>query len=81
MKAEFVIRAQHFNRIIEVYKHQLDHWEREVLQDLVDSLPLEVRFQVAFTHASSTKITTMHLGWLRIYLSDAPDESLWVLIA
>ncbi|MGC9400680.1 MAG: hypothetical protein ACP5HM_16325 [Anaerolineae bacterium] len=32
---EFVVRAAHLERIVEVYNHQTGRWEEEVLEDLV----------------------------------------------
>ena len=38
---EFVFRVSHFERIVEVYNDRVDRWEREVLQDLTET----VRYQ------------------------------------
>lgn len=47
----------------------------------MDTLPLELSFEVAFTHAGRTRLTTMHLGWLRIRLPEQLDDPLWMLVA
>jgi hypothetical protein len=39
-QAEFVIRASHLERLVEVYNQRLDRWERESLQGLVETVPL-----------------------------------------
>lgn len=80
VQAEFVIRVQHLNRIVEVYNTRLDRWEREVLEDLVDTVPFSCTWQVLFTHARKTRLVTMQVGWLRIRLP-GQEHSLWVLVA
>jgi hypothetical protein len=79
-EAEFVIRASHLERIVEVYNDRLDRWEREPLEDLVAFVPLQTSFRVMFTHANQTRETTLHLGWFRIRLPDTHQE-LWMLVA
>ncbi len=37
---EFVIRASHLERRVEVYNERLDRWEQESLEDLVHTVPL-----------------------------------------
>lgn len=78
--AEFVIRASHLERRIEVYNSRLDRWEEETLRDLVDTVPFETTFQVAFTHAGRTRLATVSLGWFLIRLLDT-HQQLWVLVA
>lgn len=78
---EFVFRASHLERIVEVYNERLDRWEREVLGDLVESIPLQVSFQVLFTHAGSTRLDTVSLGWFQVRLPERPQQSLWILVA
>lgn len=78
---EFVFRASHQERIVEVYNERLDRWEREVLGDLVESIPLQVSFQVLFAHAGSTRLDTVSLGWFQVRLPERPQQSLWILVA
>jgi hypothetical protein len=78
--AEFVIRASHLERKVEVYNPRLDRWEPETLQDLVDTVPFEATFQVAFTHAGRTRLAKVSLGWFLIRLPDT-HQQLWVLVA
>lgn len=79
-KGQFVIRASHLERIVEVYNTRLDRWETEKLQDLVETVPLEATFQVAFTHAGRIRIATVQMGWLKIRLPDT-HQILWALVA
>lgn len=78
---EFVFRASHQERIVEVYNERLDRWEREALGDLVESIPLQVSFQVLFAHAGSTRLDTVSLGWFQVRLPERPQQSLWILVA
>ncbi|HID07077.1 MAG TPA: hypothetical protein EYP10_08000 [Armatimonadetes bacterium] len=80
LDADFVIRASHLERRIEVYNPRLDRWESEILQDLVDTVPFEVTFQVAFTHAGRTRLAKVRLGWFLIRLPET-QQQLWVLVA
>lgn len=79
-QAEFVIRASHLERIVEVYNDRLDRWEQEPLEDLVSFVPYQASFRVTFTHANKTRETTLHLGWFRIRLPETHQE-LWMLVA
>ncbi len=81
LQQEFVIRASHLERIVEVYNERLDRWEREVLGDLVDSVPAQVTFKVLFQHAGSTRVDRVSLGWLQIRLPERPEQRLWGLVA
>jgi hypothetical protein len=78
---EFVFRASHFERIVEVYNARLDRWEREVLQDLTETVPYQTTFEVLFKHAGRTRLDTVHLGWFQIRLPEQPDQILWILVA
>jgi hypothetical protein len=80
LKQEFVFRASHLERIVEVYNDRLDRWETEALQDLVDSVPYQASFQVVFTHAGQKHVDTVKLGWFKIRIPDKTQE-LWVLVA
>jgi len=78
---EFVFRASHFERIVEVYNDRIDRWEREVLQDLTETVRYQATFQILFKHAGRTRLDTVHLGWLQIRLPEQPDQILWILVA
>jgi hypothetical protein len=80
VRAEFVFRAQHLERLVEVYNERLDRWETEALQDLVESVPWAATWQVAFHHAGRTRLATVQLGWLRLRLPDS-HRPLWALVA
>lgn len=77
--ADFTIRASH-NRSIEVYNDRLDRWEQELLHDLTASVPLPLKFRVAFTHARKLRQVDIELGWLMIRLPDT-HQVLWALVA
>ena len=64
LEQEFVFRVSHFERIIEVYNDRLDRWEREVLQDLTETVPYQATFQVLFKHAGRSRLDTVHAGWV-----------------
>ncbi len=81
MQQEFVFRASHLERIVEVYNNRLDRWEREVLQGLTETVLYQVSFEVLFKHAGRTRLDTVQFGWFKIRLPDNPDQSLWVLVA
>ena len=77
---EFIIRASHLERVVEVYNPRLDRWECKVLRDLVDTVPFEASFEVAFKHVGRVGLATVELGWLKIRLPDS-QQVLWVLVA
>ena len=81
LEQEFVFRVSHLERIVEVYNARLDRWEREVLQDLTETVLYQATFQVLFKHAGRTRLDTVHLGWFPIRLPEQPDQILWVLVA
>ena len=80
LKQEFIFRASHLKRIVEVYNDRLDRWETETLQDLVDSVPHQVTFQVLFKHAGETRFDTVHFGWFMIRIPGT-QTPLWALVA
>ena len=45
----YVIRACHLDRLVEVYNDRLDRWEIEPLQDLVNCVPWLVTTRPPFT--------------------------------
>jgi hypothetical protein len=79
-EVEFAIPATHLERWVEVFNERLDRWEREHLQDLVDSVPFSLSYQAAFHHAGRTHLATLQVGSLHIRLPETLQE-LWVLVA
>ena len=79
-KAQFVIRASHLERLVEVYNHFLDRWEPERLGDMVDTIPWKATFQVAFTHAGTTRFTQEKLAWLLLRLPKS-HQHIWMIVA
>lgn len=77
---EFVIRASHLERLVEVYNDRLDRWETESLRDLVDVVLFSHTFRVTFTHARKTRRATLKVGWLPIRLPKTRQQ-LWLLVA
>lgn len=77
---EFVIRASHLDRLIEVYNDRLDRWEREHLQDLVDTVYFSHTFVVTFTHARKKRRATIQIGWFALRLPDT-HQRLWAIVA
>lgn len=77
---EFIITAKHMDRLVEVYNPRLDCWETEHLQDLVDCVPWQVSYQVAFRHAGRTRLATLNMGWFLVRLPET-HQQLWVLVA
>lgn len=80
LEQEFIFRVSHLERIVEVYNDRLDRWEMETLQDLVNSVPHQVTFQVLFKHAGETRFDTVHFGWFMIRIPGM-QTPLWVLVA
>lgn len=80
IQAEFVIRASHRERVVEVYNDRLDRWERESLADLAATIPFGLHREVAFTHARVVRTVTIGLGWLQIRLPGRA-RVLWMLVA
>ena len=48
LEQEFVFRASHLERIVEVYNDRLDRWETETLQDLTETVLYQATFAGAF---------------------------------
>ncbi len=76
---EFVIRASHMERLVEVYNERLDRWETEHLGDLVDVVLFTHTFKTTFTHARKERRATLSVGWLPIRLPKT-KQRLWVLV-
>lgn len=77
---EFVTRASHMERRVEVFNDRLNRWESETLGNLVDVTLFAHTCGVAFTHARKTRIEQMQFGWFRIRLPDT-QQVLWVIVA
>ena len=77
---EFVFRVSHLERIVEVCNERLDRWEKEKLQDLVESVPYQATFQVLFTHAGENRLDSLQFGWFKIRIPDT-DRPLCILVA
>lgn len=80
LSQEFVFRADHLERIVEVYNPRLDRWEREVLQDLTETVLYQATCEVLFKHAGRTRLDKVQLGWFQIRLPDNLEQILWVLV-
>jgi hypothetical protein len=77
---EFVIRASHLERLVEVYNDRLGRWERESLQALVEVTLFTHTFRVTFTHARKKRRATIKIGWYALRLPKT-HQRLWALIA
>lgn len=77
---EFVIRASHLERSVEVYNARGKRWEAEPLQDLMDTVPFATKWEVAFTHAGKTRLATVKVGWLHLRLPETQQE-VWAVVA
>jgi len=77
---EFVIRASHLERWVEVYNDRLNRWEPEQLGELADTIPFSHTLRVTFTHARKERRATLHVGWLALRLPDT-HQRLWALVA
>ena len=80
LEQEFTFRVSHLERIVEVYNHRLDRWETVKLQDLTESVPHQITFQVLFKHAGKTRLDTIHFDWFKIRIPGTPTP-LWILVA
>lgn len=68
VQAEFVIRVGHLNRLVEIHNDRRDRWETESLADLVATVPLGLRLEVAFHHSRRERRVTVEIGWLQVRL-------------
>lgn len=80
VQAEFVIRASHLDRLVEVHNDRLDRWETASLAELAATVPLGLRLDVAFHHARRERRVTVEIGWLQLRLP-GQDWPLWALVA
>jgi hypothetical protein len=78
--AEFIFRVCHDNRRVEVYNERLDRWESERLDDLIATVPFEVRLQATFNHARKIRQVEVGLGWLQVRLPESAQR-VWFLVA
>ena len=76
----FIFRVSHLERIVEVYNDRLHRWETEKLQDLTDSVPHQLTFQVLFKHAGETRLDKIHFGWFKIRIPGT-QKPLWIMVA
>lgn len=78
---QFIFRAKHEDRLVEVYNERLQRWEGpEHLGELAASVPWRLHLQVTFQHARRMRRVTVNLGWLPLRLPDT-QQQLWALIA
>jgi hypothetical protein len=77
---EFVIRASHLERLVEVYNDRLDRWETEHLQDLVETMAFSHTLAVTFSHARKKRRAKIQIGWLALRLPQT-HQPLWLLVA
>ena len=77
---EFVIRASHMERLVEVYNKRLDRWESESLGDLVAVVSFTHTFFPTFTHARKTRTATIKIGWYALRLPKT-KQLLWAMVA
>jgi hypothetical protein len=84
-QGEFVIRASHLNRRVEVYNPRLDRWEAESLQELVRTVEFLATWQVTFKHAGKRRLATVKVGWFHLRLPEETDQhhqqELWAVVA
>jgi Transposase DDE domain len=80
VEGEYIIRASHLERIVDVYNARVDRWEREPLQELVATVPFAATWEVAFTHAGTTRRATVKVGWLALRLPET-RQKLWAVVA
>lgn len=77
---EFVIRATHMERIVEVFNGRLGRWEKEALGDLVAVVPFTHTFFPTFTHARKSRTATVKIGWYALRLPKT-HQLLWAIVA
>lgn len=79
-QAEFIFRVCHDNRRVEVYNARLGRWEAERLDDLIATVPCEVKMEVTFNHARKIRKVVVGLGWLQVRLPES-EQVVWFLVA
>jgi hypothetical protein len=80
VNGEFVIRASHLERSVEVYNPRLDRCETEQLRDLVDTVPFATKWEVEFTHAGKRRQATVTVGWLQLRIPTT-QQQVWAVVA
>jgi hypothetical protein len=81
VRAQFIFRVKHADRLVEVYNTRLQRWEGpEHLHDLAASVPWTLHLAVTFQHARKTRHATVDLGWLPLRLPET-HQPLWALVA
>lgn len=81
LKADFIIRVGHRERLVEIYNDRLDRWETEALGDLADTVLYGDHWQVPFTHAHRVRWDEVEVGWFALRLPEEPKQALWALVA
>lgn len=79
-ECEFVVRASHLDRRVELYNGRLDRWEQESLEDLVQTVPFSASWRVSFAHAGRTRLATIRVGWLELRLPET-RRRMWAVVA
>ena len=80
VEGEFVIRAKHLERMVEVANPRLQRWEKEQLGDLVQTVPFATKWEVEFTHAGKRRKATVKVGWLELRLPET-QQQIWAVVA
>lgn len=80
VQGEFVVRASHLERLVDIFNPRLARWEGEQLQDLVDTVPFATKWEVAFRHAGTTRQATVAVGWLHLRIPTTQQE-VWAVVA
>ena len=81
LEADFIIRASHRERLVEIYNDRLDRWETEPLGALADTVLTRCHWQISFTHAHQVRRDEIDIGWFPLRLPDQPEQDLWALVA
>lgn len=80
LQSQFIFRASHTNRLVDVYNTRLQRWEpQEHLAELAETVPWTHRLQVAFRHARTTRRVTVRLGWLQLRIPET-QQIVWALV-
>ena len=80
VQGEFVFRASHLERLVDIFNPRLERWEAEQLQDLVDTVPFAAKWEVAFRHAGTTRQATVKVGWLQQRIPST-QQVVWAVVA
>ena len=76
---EFIIRASHLERIVEVYNEHTDRWEQEPLADLIPVTLWQAEFGTQFHHAGQTRQATLNVGWYHLRLPET-QQHVWAVV-